>query len=176
MTLGRCWMCVALPATLILVAGCSTRTVLRPTARPETSYRQITPPDAPHYALRPGQTASLPTPEIGYFAPPTYPAAWVKPGAPTAVLKAQLAFGVKGRVTAVYFLDGSYAGPGRAAFEAAVRSAVDGWRFTPLVFESWSDPGRAAGTLARKAKPFSLWLEFRFAVVDGQPVVQTLKR
>ena len=161
---------------IVAVSACSTRTVLKPTAQPETSYKLITPTDAPHYALRQGQTAQLPKPVIGYFAPPVYPESLAKPGAAPVVVKAQLTFGADGRVSGVYLLPDSYAGPGHLLFEDAVRAAVADWRFTPLVFEQYSDPAMDAGTLQREAKPFSLWFAFHFAMVDGKPVVETVKR
>lgn len=160
----------------IAVSACSTRTVLRPTAQPETSYQLITPPGAPHYALHPGQTAQLPKPVIGHFAPPGYPASLAKPGAPPVVVKAQLTFDRRGRVDGVYLLPDSYAGPGHLLFEAAVRGAVANWRFTPLVFEQYSNPAMDAGTLEREARPFSLWFAFHFTMVNGKPVVETVKR
>lgn len=160
----------------MVVSACGTRTVLRPTAQPETSYQLITPPGAPHYALKPGQTARLPQPVIGHFAPPVYPASRVKPGALPVVVKAQLTFDSTGRVDGVYPLPDSYAGAGHLLFEAAVRAAVAHWRFTPLVFEQYSNPAMDAGTLQREARPFSLWFAFHFTVVNGKPVVETVKR
>lgn len=161
---------------IVAVSACSTRTVLKPTTQPETSYKLITPPDAPHYELRQGQTAQLPKPVIGHFAPPVYPGSLAKPGAAPVVVKAQLTFGADGRVSGVYLLPDSYAGPGHLLFEDAVRAAVADWRFTPLVFEQYSDPAMDAGTLQREAKPFSLWFAFHFAMVNGKPIVETVKR
>lgn len=156
--------------------ACSTRTALKPTANPETSYKLITPPDAPHYLLQPGQSASLPAPIIGRFAPPVYPAALAKPGMPLVMVKAQLVFGSDGKVQGVYLLPDSYAGAGHALFEAAVRVAAKDWAFTPLVFEEYTRGGKAPVTLQREARPFSLWFEFRFAMVDGKPIVESVKR
>lgn len=169
---------VALVLLLSMLAACSPRTttVLKPTTTGETSYKLITPPDAPHYALQPGQSASLPAPVIGRFAPPVYPASLVKPGAGPVTLRAQLVFGADGHVTGVYMLPGSYAGPGHALFENAVRTAARDWRFTPLVFEHYVRDGDAPAKLEQAAKPFSLWFAFQFRVVDGKPVVETVKR
>lgn len=161
---------------VFVLPACSTRTVLKPTARPETSYKLITPPDASHYNLQPGQSAQLPKPVIGHFAAPVYPASLAKPGAAPVVVKAQLTFDTDGRVDGVYPLPDSYAGPGHLLFEDAVRAAVADWRFTPLVFEQYSDSAMDAGTLQREAKPFSLWFAFRFKIVDGRPIVETMKR
>lgn len=168
--------CIALPLALAVVAACSTRTALKPTARPKTSWQLITPPDAPHYHLQPDQSAQLPQPVVGHFAPPVYPAALARPGAAPVVVKAQLTFDTAGRVDGVYPLPDSYAGPGYRLFEGAVRAAVAHWRFTPLVFEQYGDPAMDAGTLRRQAKPFSLWFAFHFTMVDGKPVVETVKR
>lgn len=174
--IARGGICIALPMLVMQLSACSTRTVLKATAQPETSYKLITPPDAPHYALRQGQSAQLPKPVIGHFAPPVYPGSLAKAGMPLVKLKAQLVFGADGKVQDVYFLPGSYAGVGRALFEEAVRAAARDWAFTPLVFEAYSNPAMDAGTLQREARPFSLWFEFSFEMVRGKPVVETVKR
>ena len=166
----------SLALLLISISACTPRTVLKPTAQPQTSWKLITPPDASHYALRQGQSAQLPKPVIGHFAPPVYPESLAKPGAAPVVVKAQLTFGADGRVNGVYLLPDSYAGPGHLLFEDAVRAAVADWQFTPLVFEQYSNPAMGAGTLQREAKPFSLWFAFHFEVVDGKPIVETVKR
>ena len=166
---------VPLALVLVSISACSTRIVLKPNPQPETSWNLITPPDAPHYNLQPGQSAQLPKPVIGHFAPPVYPASLAKPGAAPVVVKAQLTFDTTGRVNGVYLLPDSYAGQGHLLFEDAVRAAVADWRFTPLVFEQYSDPAMDAGTLQREAKPFSLWFGFHFAMVNGKPVVETVK-
>lgn len=167
---------LVLSIAVFVFSACSTQTVLKPTAQPQTSWKLITPPDAPHYALRQGQSAQLPKPVIGHFAPPVYPISLAKPRAAPVVVKAQLTFGADGRVNGVYLLPDSYAGPGHLLFEDAVRAAVADWRFTPLVFEQCSYPAMEAGTLQREAKPFSLWFAFHFAMVDGKPVVEAAKR
>jgi hypothetical protein len=167
--------------TLFLVlAGCVTRSLPKPApqsiANPETSYKLITPPDAPHYTLQPGQSASLPVPEIGHFAPPVYPASLAHPGMSSVVVKAQLVFGSDGRVSEVVILSDSCTGAGHTLFEDAVRAAAKGWAFTPLVFEQSVGGGDTPVTFRREAEPFSLWFEFRFDMANGKPVVQTVKR
>lgn len=168
------WLLLACIVTAL--SACSTRTVLRPTANPATSWQQITPPDAPHYNLQPGQSASLPAPQIGRFAPPLYPPTLAHPGMPPVTVKAQLVFDANGKVSGVYVLSNSYAGAGHALFEEAVRAAANDWAFTPLVFTETHGGGAAPVTLTRKAKPFSLWFAFHFDMVDGKPVVETVKR
>ena len=161
---------------LMQLSACGTRTVPKPVASPETSWKLVTPPDAPHYALQPDQSAKLPVPVIGHFAPPAYPASLAKPGAAPVVVRAQLTFDTAGQVDGVYPLPDSYTGPSYRLFEHAVRVAVAQWQFTPLVFEQYSDPAMDAGTLQRKAEPFSLWFEFRFEMVNGKPVVESKRR
>lgn len=167
-------------ATLVLVpfalAACSTRTVLRPTAKPETSWKLIAPAGSPQYALQPGQSAIEPEPVIGHFAPPVYPPALARRGMPPVTVTAQLAFGTDGKVYSVRIVSNSYAGADHALFEDAVRTAAKGWAFTPLVFEAYVDHAGATPTLQRTPKPFSLWFEFHFDMVAGKPVVETLKR
>lgn len=161
---------------LMQLSACGTRTVPKPVASPETSWKLVTPPDAPHYALQLGQSAKLPVPVIGHFAPAAYPASLAHPGMPPVTVKAQLVFGTHGNVCEVVIASDSYAGTGHVLFEDAVRAAAKNWIFTPLVFETYSDPADDAGTLQREAKPFSLWFEFQFEMVNGKPVVETVKR
>ena len=173
---GR-WLSIALLVIpVISLSACGTRSVLKPTANPETSYKLITPPDASHYTLQPGQSASLPAPVIGHFTPPAYPASLAHPGMPPVVVKAQLVFGSDGKVQEVVILADSYAGAAHALFEDAVRMAARNWAFTPLVFEECTGDGSAPVKLERNAKPFSLWFEFSFGMADGKPIVETVKR
>lgn len=155
------------------LAGCAARVVKpsAPVAKPETSYKLVAPPGAPQYALKPGQSASLPTPLIGHFAPPIYPATLAHPGMPPVTVTAQLAFGTDGKVYSVRIVSNSYAGVDHALFGDAVRTAAKDWAFTPLVFEAYVDHAGATPALQRTPKPFSLWFEFRFAMVDGKPAV-----
>lgn len=163
-----------------VLAACGARVVVkqlpRPTATPETSYKLVTPSGAPRYALKPGQSASLPTPLIGYFAPPVYPPSLARRRMPPVVITAHLVFGTDGRVQAVAIVADSYAAQGYKLFEDAVRKATHDWVFTPLVFTEPMGGGGTPVTLKRESKPFSLWFEFRFAMVDGKPAVETVKR
>lgn len=158
-----------------LLSACSgTRTIVKPTAKPETSYKLITPAAAPHYTLQTGQSAILPKPVT--FAPPTYPAALAHPGMPRVTVKAQLAFDAQGNVANVYILSNSYAGAGHALFDDAVRAAAKDWSFTPLVFQAYTGSGKTMTSLQTTTKPFSLWYAFTFDMVNGKPVVVTVKR
>jgi outer membrane biosynthesis protein TonB len=147
-----------------------------PSASPETSYKLVMPRGAPRYALKPGQSASLPTPLIGYFAPPIYPPSLARPGMPPVVVTAHLVFGTDGKVQAVAIVSDSYPATGHVLFEAAVREATRGWKFTPLVFTETAGGGGTPVTLKHESRPFSLWFEFHFAMVDGKPAVETVKR
>ncbi|MGH8114972.1 MAG: hypothetical protein ACREPS_07975 [Rhodanobacteraceae bacterium] len=166
-------------AATLLLAGCVTPKVVvkpQPTTNPETSYKLITPKSAPHYDLKPGQSATLPEPLIGRFSPPEYPSSLAYPGMPVVRIKAQLVFASSGHVQDVFILTDSYAGAGKTLFEDAVRKAAMRWAFTPLVFEQSVGGGATPITFKREAKPFSLWFEFRFAMVNGKPSVSTSKR
>lgn len=165
----------ALVSAPFVVAACSTRTVLRPTTKPETSWKLVEPAGSPQYALQPGQSAVEPEPVIGHFAPPMYPPALVRRGMPPVTVTAQLAFGTDGKVYSVRIVSNSYAGVDHALFADAVRTAAKDWVFTPLVFEAYVGDAGARPALQRTPKPFSLWFEFHFDMVAGKPVVETLK-
>lgn len=163
----------------LLLAACAASNVAvkpEPTAKPETSYKLFTPKDALHYTLEPGQSATLPHPLIGRFAPPAYPPSLAHHGMPVVLIKAQLVFAASGHVQNVYILSDSYAGADRTLFEGSVRTAAMQWVFTPLMFEQPVGGGGTPITFKHEAKPFSLWFEFRFAMVNGKPVVSTSKR
>ena len=158
------------------LAACSTTTTrLVPTAKPETGYKVYTPKGAPHYALQPGESAQLPQPVIGRFAPPVYPAPLMKPGMPPVVVRAQVVFGADGRAQHAYILSNSYAGADAGRFADAVQAATAGWVFKPLVFTEYTRSGSASASIRRMAKPFSLWFEFDFRVVNGKPVTVVVK-
>lgn len=166
-------------AALLLAACVAPKLTVKPeaTANPETSWKLITPNDAPRYNLKPGQSASLPEPLIGRFAPPAYPPSLAHPGMPVVLIKAQLVFAASGRVQGVFILTDSFTGSDKTLFEDAVRKAALQWVFTPLIFEqSIGGSGSTPVTFKREAKPFSLWFEFRFAMVNGKPTVSTSKR
>lgn len=178
-------MCIALQiSTLtclaIVLSACTLVPAVEPppapSANPETSYALITPPGAPHYTLQPGQSAQLPQPQIGHFAAPVYPVSLAHAGMPPVTIKAQVTFGADGKATGVYVLSDSYTGAGRALFEDAVRKAAGAWRFTPLVFASYGNTAMDAGTPQRTAKPFSLWFEFSFRMVNGKPSTAVQRR
>lgn len=154
------------------LTACSMKPALKPTpkptANPETSYKRITLPGAPHYTLQHGQSAMLPKPEAGHFAPPVYPVSLAHPGMPLVVVKAQLVFGKDGKVHDVVILSDSYKKAGHKLFEDAVRTAAIHWAFTPLVISEYVDDANTV-TFKRTPKPFSLWFAFRFAMVNGKP-------
>ena len=168
--------CLALAMLLTGCAAAPAATKVAATANPETSYKLITPKDSPQYALRPGQSATLPQPVIGYFAPPRYPTALARAGMPPVSVEAHLVFDAAGRVARTDIVSNSYTGAGHEMFADAVRGATAAWRFTPLVFEETTGGGNVSVTVKHAAKPFSLWFEFDFRMVDGKPIVTTSKR
>ncbi|MGH8182147.1 MAG: energy transducer TonB [Rhodanobacteraceae bacterium] len=144
-----------------------------PAVAPETSWKLLAPKDSPQYALQPGQSAVLPRPVIGYFAPPQYPPSLIHAGMPSVAVIAHLVFDTAGRVQKAEIVSNSYAGAGHTLFADAVRQATAHWAFTPLVFEETTGGSRVPVAVERVAKPFSLWFEFDFRVVDGKPLVTT---
>lgn len=171
------WFGLPCVAFMLLLSACAaTVTSVAPSANPETSYRLITPKDAPHYTLEPGQSAAEPKPLIGYFVPPRYPPSLARPDMPVVQVKAQLVFDEVGHVRETLILSNSYSGAGGELFDDAVREATAQWAFTPLVFEQTVGGGSGVPvTLKREAKPFSLWFEFDFRMVGGKPTVSTTR-
>lgn len=155
---------------LVSLQACSPRTVLKPNPQPKTSYEMVVPKGVLRYTLEPGETAVQPMPEKQ--VPPVYPVSLVHPGAPSVTVVAQLVMDKDGHVRAVYPVSDSALHPDRALFEAAVEHAAKQWMFTPL----WMRKPHGDGSYELTARPFSLWYVFHFKVVDGKPIVETLKR
>lgn len=156
---------------LIAISACSSRTVLKATANPETSFREVAvPDDVPRYALAPGETALKSY--VQRQVAPVYPPTLVHPDAAPVVVVARLVMDAEGRVESVHPVSNTDTGPDRTLFEAAVEQAAMKWAFTPM----WIDKRQPDGMTLRTSKPFSLWFEFRFAMVDGEPTVVTERR
>lgn len=163
-------MRIGLSLVLTLISACSTRTVLKPNPQPKTSYEMLVPQGVLRYTLQPGETAVQPMPDKQ--AAPVYPASLVHPNAAPVTVVAQLVMDKDGHVQGVYPVSDTATDADRALFEGAVEQAARLWTFTPL----WMQKPNGDGTYELTAKPFSLWYVFHFKVVDGKPIVETVKR
>ncbi|HKZ09875.1 MAG TPA: hypothetical protein VJL61_04100 [Rhodanobacteraceae bacterium] len=161
---------LALAAVLGSVAACSIRTVLKPNPQPKTSYEMLVPKGVLRYTLEPGETAVQPMPDKQVA--PVYPPSLVQPDAAPVTVVAQLVMGKDGHVGGVYPVSDTAKAADHALFEAAVEHAARQWTFTPL----WMQKPNSDGTFELTAKPFSLWYVFHFRIVDGKPIVETVKR
>jgi hypothetical protein len=159
-----------LVASTLSISACSTRTVLKPNPQPKTSYEMVVPKGVLRYSLAPGETAVRPEP--ARQVAPVYPPSLVRSGAKPVTVIAQLTVDKDGSVYDVYPVSDTGKGPSASLFEAAVRQAAMRWTFTPL----WMETTKGDGTHDLTAKPFSLWYVFRFKVVNGKPIVETVKR
>jgi len=161
---------VGLVSLLGSLQACNTRTVLKPNPQPKTSYEMLIPKTALRYLLAPGETDVQPKPDKQIA--PVYPPSLVHPGAPPVTVVAQLVMDKDGHVQGVYPVSDTDKAADHALFEAAVADAATQWTFTPL----WMQKQNGDGTYYLTAKPFSLWYVFHFKVVDGKPIVETVKR
>lgn len=157
-------------ALVLSLAACSTRTVLKPNPQPKTSYEMVLPKGVSRYTLEPGETAVQPIPQKQIA--PVYPASLVHPDAAPVTVVAQLVMGKDGHVQGVYPVSDTGKTAERALFETAIEQVAMQWTFTPL----WMEKPNGDGTFDLTAKPFSLWYVFEFRVVDGKPIVETVKR
>jgi hypothetical protein len=161
---------IPLAAGLQALSACSPRTVLKPNPLPKTSYDMVVPKGVLHYTLEPGETAVQPMPDKQVA--PVYPPSLVQPGAAPVTITAQLVMDKDGQVQGVYPVSDTAINADRGLFEAAVQRAAGQWTFTPL----WVQHPNGDGTYLLTSKPFSLWYVFHFKVVDGKPIVETVKR
>lgn len=159
-----------LALALISLSACNTRTVLKPNPEPKTSYEMLIPKTALRYTLAPGETAVQPN--LDRQIAPVYPPSLVRQSAAPVTVVARLVMDKQGRVEGVYPVSNTDGGPDHALFEAAVEHAAMQWTFTPL----WMQMPKGDGTYDLTAKPFSLWYVFHFTVVNGKPIVETMKR
>jgi hypothetical protein len=161
---------IPLAAGLLALSACSPRTVLKPNPLPKTSYDMVVPKGVLRYTLEPGETAVQPMPDKQVA--PVYPPSLVQPGAAPVTVTVQLVMDKDGHVQRVYPVSDTAIGADRDLFEAAVQRAAGQWTFTPL----WVQHPNGDGTYLLTSKPFSLWYVFHFKVVDGKPIVETVKR
>ena len=153
-----------------LVSACSTRAVLKPNPQPKTSYEMVVPKGVLRYTLEPGETAVQPIPQKQIA--PVYPPSLVHPGAAPVTVVAQLVMDKDGHVGGVYPVSDTDKVADHVLFEAAVEHAALQWTFTPL----WMQKPNGDGTYELTTKPLSLWYVFHFKVVNGRPIVETVKR
>lgn len=161
---------ILLVSCVTILAACSPRIALKPTPQPKTSYEMVVPKGVLRYTLEPGETAVQPVPDKQVA--PVYPPSLVRTGAAPVTVVAQLVMDRDGHVQGVYPVSDTATVPDRAMFEAAVEHAAMQWTFTPL----WMEKPNGDGTYQLTAKPFSLWYVFHFKVVNGKPIVETVKR
>ncbi len=165
----RPWLLVGITA----LAGCASVPPPAPAPVPRTDvrYHAVDNKGTRRYTLNPSQTAVLPA--VGPAnKPPVYPTALVARHLPPVDVRAKLIVDREGKVTDVRFADADRAGPVRRAFEQAVRAATLEWTFVPMRIKQWkSMPGGGAKVVKNEPMPFSQDYVFRFALVDGKPVV-----
>lgn len=148
--------------------------MLKPNPQPKTSYEMMRPTGAPQYTYPGHEQVVYPKPEKQVA--PLYPPGLVRPGAAAVTVVAQLVMDEEGRVIGVYPSSSSEGGPNRGLFEAAVRKAAMQWSFSALRYVHVCFENCPDGPYRVTAKPFSLWYVFHFKVVDGKPIVETVKR
>ncbi|HEX7326744.1 MAG TPA: hypothetical protein VF292_15550 [Rhodanobacteraceae bacterium] len=157
------------------LAACAPQPVMPgPVDQPVPGFKLVEPLSPAHDNLQRGESVLQPQPKRGHFAPPLYPAALESPTAAPVTVLARMTFGADGRVQRVNFVPDSYAGPGHALYDGAVRSAAQSWAFTPLEFRTVTGYPDGLRDVQRDVRPFSLWFAFRFAMVNGMPDVQTV--
>lgn len=161
---------VLLVLVVSVISACSARTVLKPNPQPKTSYEMVVPKSALRYTLEPGETAVQPIPQKQVA--PVYPPSLLHPGAAPVTVVAQLVMDKDGHVQGVYPVSNTDKTADHALFEAAVADAAMQWTFTPL----WMEKPNGDGTYELTARPFSLWYVFHFKIVNGKPIVETVKR
>lgn len=130
----------------------------------------VVPKGVLRYTLEPGETAVQPMPDKQVA--PVYSASLVHSDALPVTVIAQLVMDKGGNVQGVYPVSDTAKPADRALFEAAVEHAVRQWTFTPL----WMEKPNEDGSYDLSSKAFSLWYVFQFKVVNGRPIVETVKR
>lgn len=166
----HCLLVIGPVALLGLLQACGTRTVVKQNPKPKTSYEMLVPKTALRYSLAPGETAVQPRPDKQ--VDPAYPPSLIHPDAAPVTVVAQLVMDKDGHVQGVYPVSDTDKAADHALFEKAVEQAARQWTFTPL----WMQRPNGDGSYDLIAKPFSLWYVFHFSIVNGKPIVETVKR
>ncbi len=161
-------------AGLVLMSACArqpprAQAAPGPSAHGEVSYREAEPPGQSHYELALGQAAVQPA--VLANPAPVYPPELVARGLPPVEIDAQLAVNGQGQVYNVIVPGEAGADADRRRFIAAVREAVRGWRFSPLVIRHLaSDAGGNSHVVDEERPPFSQFFAFRFELRNGKAV------
>lgn len=154
-----------------VLGACSSPTIKPSSPAPhegKASYHALNDDHMAHYQLAMGSTSSGAAP-IDHPAP-SYPDAMLASCPAQVKLQALLIVGTDGKVDEVR----AEATAANAPFVDAVRAAVLGWRFEPLIISRWAaDANDETHPVDAKAEPFSLPYEFRFACHAGSAQVSS---
>lgn len=158
---------------IAILAGCASvpSPAPEPVPRTDVRYHAVDNENTRHYVLTSSETAVSPT--VGRDNdPPVYPPALVARRLPPVDVRAELIVDRKGEVTDVRFADADRADATRRIFEQAVRTATLQWTFVPLLIQHWKAmPDGGEKVVKSEPMPFSQDYVFRFALVNGKPVV-----
>jgi len=160
---------------------------VQPEVSGEVGYRVLLPKAEGQHSFERGQGASGGTPIDGNTVMPVYPVDWLPRGLPTLQVDALVVVDTQGHPERVDI--DSAALSARCdrcapAFATAVSDALKQWRFAPLQIAGWIDGPDEDGdgepdSVTRgvvESRPYSLRLQFSFAVRDGRAVVERLPR
>jgi hypothetical protein len=176
----------------IVLAGCATRppsgtesAATEPGMQGEVGFRLIQPAAEGRHQVARGQAASGGAPVDGDTLLPNYPRDWLARGLPPLRVDARVVVDAQGNPSRVDVDSAPLSALCDAcapAFAAAVADALRQWRFAPLQIADWIDGPDEDGdgepdSVTRgivEARPYSLRLQFSFAVRDGEAVVERL--
>ncbi len=169
------------PITLVSVAGLAVLAVGCTTVAPKPAppdyqgkaeYARLAAPPGSHpYTLVAGESASGTT--LARNPDPIYPATLVPLALPSVTVTARLSVNDEGGVTAVWISQYQGAKGYRQAFANAARHAAMRWVFVPLTFTRTTILPGGKHVTRTTAKPFSLWFQFYFNVVNGKPMTSS---
>ncbi len=164
----------ALIAAIVLITGCAAQRPVPPVVKAKapshgsSSYEAVEPQGMKHYQLALGQVASGAGP-IAHESP-AYPASELGACPESVDVPALLVVDEQGQVSEARIAADTHA----PAFDAAVRAAVTGWRFEPLLITHMAaDANDEAHVVDQKKQPFSLNYVFHFRCKAGQGAVVT---
>jgi hypothetical protein len=114
-------------------------------------------------------------PELDVRESPGYPKELISEHLGPINLTAQVVVDEEGHVERVMFPEGDVY-PHVDAFREAVRKSVLRWVYRPLVFIRTVKSASGQVSTTKSSRPFSLWYNFHFEVVDGHGVGSFLKK
>lgn len=163
-------------ACALVFAGCARQVKPEPVqSQTSVKFSAHVAPGTPRYEEKEDEISNRPVPVES--PPPEYPSAAIALGLRRVIVGAKVIVDTHGDVSEVRIAPALDPTDHPAAFDDAVRDALQHWRFVPLTFRRFAEVEDGEGNVvdsrlvSSENKPFSLDYDFVFELRNGKPVV-----